>query len=71
MIRLSLARFKAINTPLQTLNDGTLIPGLGYGLWQVDPEASASLVAHALRTGYRLIETAEAYHNKENASCVI
>lgn len=51
--------------PIQVLHDGTPIPRLGYGLWQVDPDASVSLVAHALRTGYRLIDTAEAYYNEE------
>jgi 2,5-diketo-D-gluconate reductase A len=55
----------AMNVSVLTLNDGTVIPRLGYGLWQVDPLASASLVAHALRTGYRLIDTAEAYFNEE------
>jgi cytochrome c553/AraC-like DNA-binding protein len=55
-----------MNPPVQTLNDGTLIPRLGYGLWQVEPDASAPLVAHALRTGYRLIDTAEAYYNEED-----
>jgi 2,5-diketo-D-gluconate reductase A len=58
-------RCVAMNFPVMTLNDGTAIPTLGYGLWQVDPNASASLVAHALRTGYRLIDTAEAYYNEE------
>ncbi len=55
----------AMSTSLQTLNDGTLIPRLGYGLWQVDPDASSSLVTHALHSGYRLIDTAEAYYNEE------
>lgn len=54
-----------MNPPVQTLNDGTVIPRFGYGLWQVEPDDSASLVAHALRTGYRLIDTAEAYYNEE------
>ncbi len=53
------------HTPHQLLNDGTLVPRLGYGLWQVDRNASADLVAHALQTGYRLIDTAEAYYNEE------
>lgn len=44
---------------------GMPIPQLGYGVWQVEPDASAALVAHALRTGYRLIDTAEAYYNEE------
>lgn len=60
-----------MNTPIQTLNDGTLIPRLGYGLWQVDPEASESLIARALHTGYRLIDTAEAYYNEEGVGAGI
>lgn len=41
------------------------IPALGYGLWQVPAETSAELVSRALQTGYRLIDTAEAYYNEE------
>ncbi|MCE8021476.1 aldo/keto reductase [Halomonas sp. MCCC 1A11036] len=48
-----------------TLHDGTRMPALGYGLWQVPKENSAALVSHALQTGYRLIDTAEAYENEE------
>lgn len=47
------------------IGDGMRIPRLGYGVWQVEPDASAALVAHALRTGYRLVDTAEAYYNEE------
>jgi 2,5-diketo-D-gluconate reductase A len=65
MFQCSHARSLAMNSPVLTLNDGAVIPRLGYGLWQVDPDASAALVARALRTGYRLIDTAEAYYNEE------
>lgn len=41
------------------------IPALGYGLWQVPAKTSAVLVSSALQTGYRLIDTAEAYYNEE------
>jgi 2,5-diketo-D-gluconate reductase A len=54
-----------MSAPVQTLHDGTVIPSLGYGLWQVEADESAALVAHALRTGYRLIDMAEAYYNEE------
>lgn len=50
---------------VQPTGEGMGIPQLGYGVWQVEPDASAALVAHALRTGYRLIDTAEAYYNEE------
>ncbi|MEO7065552.1 MAG: aldo/keto reductase [Rhodanobacter sp.] len=53
------------NASTQLLHDGTVIPRLGYGLWQVDLDDSARLVSHALRTGYSLIDTAEAYYNEE------
>ncbi|PMR73495.1 aldo/keto reductase [Billgrantia endophytica] len=47
------------------LHDDSRIPALGYGLWQVPMATSAELVSRALRTGYRLIDTAEAYYNEE------
>src|SRR5690606_16968120 len=50
---------------VQPTGEGMGIPQLGYGVWQVEPDASAALVAHTLRTGYRLIDTAEAYYNEE------
>jgi 2,5-diketo-D-gluconate reductase A len=60
-----------MNFSINTLHDGTIIPRLGYGLWQVEPDASADLVAHALKTGYRLIDTAEAYYNEEGVGAGI
>ena len=54
-----------MNSLVQALHDGTRVPRLGYGLWQVEARDSAALVAHAIRTGYRLIDTAEAYYNEE------
>jgi 2,5-diketo-D-gluconate reductase A len=50
--------------PTLTLNDGQKIPQLGLGTWQTpEPEAAASVRA-ALRTGYRLIDTAAIYGNE-------
>lgn len=50
--------------PSLTLNDGAAIPQLGLGTWQTpEPEAAAS-VAAALRTGYRLVDTAAIYGNE-------
>ena len=46
------------------LNDGNRIPQLGFGVFKVPPEDTAEAVAHALRTGYRLIDTAAAYENE-------
>lgn len=60
-----------MNSLGHVLHDGTRIPTLGYGLWQVEAQDSPSLVAHALRTGYRLIDTAEAYYNEEGVGAGI
>src|SRR5437660_4033860 len=50
--------------PYLDLNDGQRIPQLGFGVFQVPPEDAAPAVAHALATGYRLIDTAAAYRNE-------
>ena len=50
--------------PTVRLNDGSAIPQLGFGVWEIPPERTAETVAHALRTGYRSIDTAAAYGNE-------
>ncbi len=47
------------------LNDGTSIPQLGLGVWQVDPGITAKVVGWGIEAGYRLIDTAEGYRNEE------
>ena len=51
--------------PFVDLNDGNRIPQLGFGVFQVPAEETAETVSHALKTGYRLIDTAAAYGNEE------
>lgn len=48
-----------------TLNNGVRMPQLGYGVYQVDPAECERCVADAIAAGYRLIDTAQAYHNEE------
>ena len=48
-----------------TLNDGTAIPQLGLGVWQVDQDVTAQVVGWAIDAGYRLIDTAQGYANEE------
>lgn len=50
--------------PSLKLNDGHLIPQLGFGVFLVPPEDAVDVVAQALRTGYRSIDTAAAYDNE-------
>ena len=51
--------------PTITLNDGTAIPQLGFGVFQIPPPETAQAVTHALETGYRHIDTAEMYGNEQ------
>jgi len=49
-----------------TLNNGVEIPILGFGVYQVSaPKECESSVANALRTGYRLLDTAASYQNEK------
>ncbi len=48
-----------------TLNNGVKMPQVGYGVYQVAPKECERCVLDAINTGYRLIDTAQAYHNEE------
>ncbi|MDQ0372722.1 aldo/keto reductase [Cellulomonas humilata] len=47
-----------------TLNNGTEMPALGFGVFQTPPDETADAVATALAAGYRHIDTAAAYLNE-------
>lgn len=47
-----------------TLTDGTRIPKLGLGTWFIDDDKAAQAVREAVKLGYRLIDTAQAYGNE-------
>lgn len=51
--------------PMIDLNDGTQIPQLGFGVFQIPPEETVSAVKTALDIGYRHIDTAEMYQNEK------
>jgi diketogulonate reductase-like aldo/keto reductase len=46
------------------LNNGATMPALGLGVFLSPPEQTAKAVNDALQNGYRLIDTAAAYHNE-------
>ena len=50
--------------PNITLNDGNVIPQLGFGVFQIEPGDTVEAVGEALRIGYRHIDTAEMYGNE-------
>ena len=47
------------------LAGGVEMPQMGYGVYQVTPEECERCVADAISVGYRMIDTAQAYHNEE------
>jgi diketogulonate reductase-like aldo/keto reductase len=53
------------------LNDNQFIPSLGFGTWQLQGEECRQAVETALKTGYRLIDTAAAYGNHEEVGTAI
>ena len=53
------------NVPLITLNDGNRIPQLGFGVFQIPPDETATAVRHACEAGYRHIDTAQMYGNEQ------
>ncbi|MGW1886853.1 aldo/keto reductase [Streptomyces sp. NPDC001970] len=51
--------------PSITLNNGVVMPQLGFGVWQVPDDEAAKAVGTALEAGYRSIDTAAAYDNEK------
>ncbi|ODT83758.1 MAG: oxidoreductase [Pelagibacterium sp. SCN 64-44] len=48
-----------------TLNDGHVMPRLGYGVWQVGDDQVEPLVRTAVQSGFRHIDTAQGYSNEQ------
>jgi 2,5-diketo-D-gluconate reductase A len=57
--------------PTIKLNDGTTIPQLGFGVFQVKPEETQQVVEQALQIGYRHFDTAQMYRNEEGVGRAI
>lgn len=54
-----------------TLNNGVIMPQIGYGVYQVSPAECERCVSDALSVGYRMIDTAQAYHNEEGVGAAV
>ncbi|QIS17562.1 aldo/keto reductase [Nocardia terpenica] len=57
-------RSESSSVPSVVLNDGNVIPKLGFGVFQVADEEAFDTVTAALRAGYRSIDTAAIYGNE-------
>lgn len=54
-----------------TLNNGVVMPQIGYGVYQVSPAECERCVSDALSVGYRMIDTAQAYNNEEGVGAAV
>ncbi|MFJ4323240.1 aldo/keto reductase [Streptomyces tricolor] len=57
--------------PNVTLNNGVEMPQLGFGVFQVPDEETATAVGNALQAGYRSIDTAAIYGNERGVGRAI
>jgi 2,5-diketo-D-gluconate reductase A len=57
--------------PSLTLNNGTSIPQLGFGVFQIPPDDTRQAVLTALESGYRHIDTAEMYGNEKEVGTAV
>ena len=53
------------------LNNGVMMPAIGFGVYQVPVEDTERVVSMALETGYRMIDTAASYFNEEQVGNAI
>ena len=51
--------------PTIALNNGVVIPQLGFGVYQITPDDTRQATLDALEVGYRHIDTAEMYGNEK------
>jgi len=54
-----------------TLSDGTSIPAIGFGTWQLNGEVCQQSVETALELGYRHIDTADRYQNHREVAAAV
>ena len=52
------------STPTRTLNDGHVIPAVGFGTYPLTGEDGTAAIRSALEVGYRLVDTAVNYGNE-------
>ncbi|MGE7387333.1 aldo/keto reductase [Streptomyces sp. NPDC004126] len=57
--------------PAVRLNNGTSMPQLGYGVWQVPDSEAKKAVSTALEAGYRSVDTAAVYGNERGTGKAI
>ena len=57
--------------PVVSLNDGKSIPQLGFGVWEIGDDAATAVLLTAIETGFRHIDSAQAYGNERGVGRAI
>ena len=55
----------------RTMNNGVMMPAVGFGVYQIPVDETEEIVNKALEVGYRMFDTASAYFNEEQVSKAI
>lgn len=53
------------------LNNGVIMPAIGFGVFQIPENETERVVTDALEAGYRMIDTAAAYFNERQVGDAI
>lgn len=53
------------------LNNGVMMPAIGFGVFQIEPKDTERAVSDALEVGYRMIDTASSYFNEAEVGSAI
>lgn len=53
------------------LNNGVMMPTVGFGVYQIPKNETERCVSDALETGYRMIDTAASYFNEEEVGAAL
>lgn len=61
----------AARQPSVELPGGIPMPALGFGTFQLESDVARDAVAHALKVGYRHVDTADMYHNHDGVGKAI
>ena len=53
------------------LNNGVMMPAIGFGVFQIPANETEKVVSEALEVGYKMIDTAASYFNEEQVGNAI
>ena len=53
------------------LNNGVMMPAIGFGVYQIPVDETERVVSDAVEVGYRMFDTAASYFNEEQVGNAI